>query len=75
MIRTYKIAYDTPSISGRSLITTIQQCDSQIGRGTCMPPTTFTWEPGKLEFKDVPFRSMARFAQSTRHQWGSTTTF
>jgi RHS repeat-associated protein len=52
--RVYKIAYDTPSISGRKLIKTIQQCDNRdVSVATCMPPTTFTWEHGTMRFKDV----------------------
>ena len=52
----YRIVYDTPTISKRALIKSVQECDRPAGAAeqvSCKPPTTFSWEPGKLEFQDV----------------------
>jgi len=44
----YTLAYDNASISGRSLLSTIQECD---GAGTCLPSTRFGWSPGIAGFQ------------------------
>ncbi|MCP3097667.1 FG-GAP-like repeat-containing protein [Myxococcus sp. K15C18031901] len=40
-LRSYSFTYRNDSVSGRSLLSTLQECDAQ---GACKRPTTFTWE-------------------------------
>ncbi|PRQ01022.1 putative deoxyribonuclease RhsC [Enhygromyxa salina] len=46
LVHRYELDYDTPTVTGRSLITAVRHCD---GEGVCKPATTFEWEPGELE--------------------------
>ena len=42
-LRMYKLRYDTPSVSGRSLLHSIEECD---GSSVCRVPVKFRWELG-----------------------------
>jgi RHS repeat-associated protein len=44
---TYTLSYTNDSVSGRSLLHSVQQCDAG---GTCKPATTFDWEEGASTF-------------------------
>ncbi len=50
IVTTYKLVYEAPSITGRSLLTRIQRCGRD---GVCMQPTQFTWEQGSYNFRHV----------------------
>ncbi len=50
IVTTYKLHYEAPSITGRSLLTRIQRCGRD---GACMQPTQFDWEPGSYDFRKV----------------------
>ena len=50
IVTTYKLHYEAPSITGRSLLTRIQRCGRD---GVCMQPTQFDWEPGSYDFRKV----------------------
>jgi len=41
----YELDYDAPSITGRSLLHAVRQCDAE---GVCKPDTTFEYELGEL---------------------------
>jgi hypothetical protein len=43
LVRDYKLAYQQGSATGRSQLASITLCG---GDGTCLPPTTFTWQNG-----------------------------
>ena len=49
-LRIYRLSYDTPSVTRRSLLKTIQECDAQatasLSFGVCRVPITFEWELG-----------------------------
>ncbi|WP_375757800.1 RHS repeat-associated core domain-containing protein [Corallococcus exercitus] len=49
VLRTYTLRYDNKSISKRSLLREVQECD---GFGTCKLPVQFDWEQGSWEFED-----------------------
>nr|WP_253899979.1 RHS repeat-associated core domain-containing protein [Corallococcus carmarthensis] len=49
VLRTYTLRYDNKSISKRSLLREVQECD---GLGTCKLPVQFDWEQGSWEFED-----------------------
>ncbi|NVB39642.1 HNH endonuclease [Pseudenhygromyxa sp. WMMC2535] len=51
LVHRYALDYDTPSITGRSLLHAVRQCDAQ---GVCRPDTTFAWTAGELDFDAVP---------------------
>nr|WP_255216854.1 SpvB/TcaC N-terminal domain-containing protein [Pseudenhygromyxa sp. WMMC2535] len=51
LVHRYELDYDTPSITGRSLLHAVRQCDAQ---GVCRPDTTFAWTAGSLDFDTVP---------------------
>jgi RHS repeat-associated protein len=52
-VRSYRLGYsNTASITGRSLLTSIVECDGN-GVGTCKRPQTFDWSPGSLEFDPI----------------------
>jgi RHS repeat-associated protein len=68
--RDYRIVYNTPTITKRALISSIQECDRPAGSAsqvTCKPPTTFSWEPGKLEFQDVTQSFDGEIASFVQH--------
>ncbi|WP_223752231.1 RHS repeat-associated core domain-containing protein [Myxococcus sp. XM-1-1-1] len=48
LLRSYNLRYRNDSISSRSLLREIQECD---GFEVCARPTVFTWELGNLVFK------------------------
>jgi RHS repeat-associated protein len=49
-IRHYDLSYTRPSISSRSLLSSIGECD---GNGTvCKAPTTFAWQAGAFSFTE-----------------------
>ena len=55
--RTYKLGYSNNSISGRTLLTGLQECDGVVNlvsnsTETCKPPTTFQWSMGNTAFTD-----------------------
>ncbi|MCA9686930.1 MAG: hypothetical protein KC457_32490, partial [Myxococcales bacterium] len=50
LVHRYELDYDTPTVTGRSLLHALRQCDAL---GVCRPDTTFSWEPGELAFADV----------------------
>ena len=50
LVHRYELDYDTPTITGRSLLHALRQCDAL---GVCRPDTTFSWEPGELAFADI----------------------
>jgi FG-GAP-like repeat len=47
LIREYRLSYDSNSITGRSLLASITECD---GNGTCLRPLEFGWSLGSYEF-------------------------
>ena len=49
LVRQYKLAYDTGSLSGHSRLVSLSECD---GAGQCYPPTVFTWQNGSNTFID-----------------------
>ncbi|MBN1209562.1 MAG: VCBS repeat-containing protein [Myxococcaceae bacterium] len=49
-VREYRFGYGTPSISGRTLLTSLQECD---GVGVCKSPTIFNWTPGMTSFQRI----------------------
>ena len=58
VVKAYKLTYDDARpMTKRFVVSTIQECDG-LGTATsgavCKPPTTFGWEPGKLEFQEGP---------------------
>jgi RHS repeat-associated protein len=40
LVRDYRVSYDTDSVNGRSLVSSLQDCD---GSANCLPTTSFTW--------------------------------
>ncbi|WP_426750757.1 FG-GAP-like repeat-containing protein [Myxococcus sp. Y35] len=50
LLRSYRLVYGTPSISKRSVLTELYECD---GAGVCTAPTRFEWTPGSWEFEAV----------------------
>ncbi|WP_342379316.1 FG-GAP-like repeat-containing protein [Myxococcus stipitatus] len=48
LLRSYSLEYRNDSISSRSLLREIKECD---GLNVCARPTVFTWELGNLVFK------------------------
>ncbi|WP_434348867.1 RHS repeat-associated core domain-containing protein [Myxococcus virescens] len=49
LLRSYTLRYDNQSISKRSLLREVQECD---GLGTCKLPVQFDWEKGSWEFEE-----------------------
>lgn len=49
LLHTYTLRYDNQSISKRSLLREVQECD---GLGTCKLPVQFEWEKGSWEFEE-----------------------
>ncbi|PRQ10120.1 putative deoxyribonuclease RhsC [Enhygromyxa salina] len=47
----YQLTYANPSITGRSLLQAVQQCDA---KQVCKPATRFEWEPGEHGFEPTP---------------------
>jgi len=43
LVKQYKLAYDTGSVSKRSRLIKVWECD---GANSCYPPTVFTWQNG-----------------------------
>jgi RHS repeat-associated protein len=50
VLRSYDLHYRNDSISKRSLLDQVQECD---GSGVCTPPTRFDWSLGGEGFSDV----------------------
>lgn len=50
VLRSYELIYRNDSISKRSLLSQIKECD---GSKVCMPPTTFEWSLGDGTFQRV----------------------
>jgi hypothetical protein len=44
LVYRYELDYETPTITGRSLLHAVRHCDA---KGVCKPDTTFTWELGE----------------------------
>ncbi|WP_187345105.1 RHS repeat-associated core domain-containing protein [Cystobacter ferrugineus] len=51
LLRSYRLWYTTPSISERSLLSGLRECD---GAGVCKRPTHFGWSLGDTGFDDIP---------------------
>ncbi|RKG77962.1 RHS repeat-associated core domain-containing protein [Corallococcus terminator] len=49
LLRTYTLQYSNGSLSKRSLLSEIKECD---GQDICNLPVRFDWEPGSWEFDD-----------------------
>lgn len=49
LLRTYTLRYENLSITKRSLLREVQECD---GLGTCKLPVQFDWEKGSWEFEE-----------------------
>ncbi|NVI97980.1 VCBS repeat-containing protein [Myxococcus sp. AM009] len=49
LLRSYTLRYDNQSVSKRSLLREVQECD---GLGTCKLPVQFDWEKGSWEFEE-----------------------
>jgi RHS repeat-associated protein len=47
VLKHYKFAYTTPSITGEKLLQSISECDAS---NVCKRPTTITWESGSLTY-------------------------
>lgn len=47
LLREYRLGYRDDSITERSLLETIAECD---GGNVCLEPVEFTWSPGSYEF-------------------------
>lgn len=53
VLKSYRMQYHPGgSISGRSLLSTIAECD---GQDKCKAPISFEWERGSLTFTETPF--------------------
>jgi RHS repeat-associated protein len=46
LVRRYSLAYETKSITKRSLLASLTECD---GANVCLPKTSFTWEYGSWD--------------------------
>jgi len=57
MLWTYTLSYENDSVSGRSLLNSVQQCDSN---SVCKPATTFNWEKGASTFTEQSITSEQR---------------
>ncbi|WP_426744950.1 RHS repeat-associated core domain-containing protein [Myxococcus faecalis] len=51
LLRYYDFDYTEGTVSKRSLLTTLRECD---GSSICKPPLHFEWEQGSWEFKTPP---------------------
>ncbi|KIG13001.1 Rhs family protein [Enhygromyxa salina] len=51
LVHRYELDYASPSITERSLLHAVQQCDA---KQVCKPATTFEWEPGEHGFEKTP---------------------
>jgi len=51
LLRRYRFSYQNESITGRSLLTRVQECDPS---DVCLNALEFDWSPGSWEFDDVP---------------------
>ncbi|MBZ4416289.1 RHS repeat-associated core domain-containing protein [Myxococcus sp. RHSTA-1-4] len=51
VLRRYLLSYINTSVSGRSLLSSVQECDIHA---VCKPPVRFDWELGSWEFIDKP---------------------
>lgn len=52
LIRVYHFSYERPSITGRSLLTSLVECSGEQGQiGTCKDRTHFRYELGELGFE------------------------
>ncbi|MCG8434807.1 MAG: FG-GAP-like repeat-containing protein, partial [Gammaproteobacteria bacterium] len=47
LVRKYNLSYTQGAKTGRSLLTSVQECTAT---DTCLPPTTFTWQQGSNGF-------------------------
>jgi RHS repeat-associated protein len=52
---TYTLRYNNDSVSGRSLLHSVKQCDAS---GLCKPETTFDWEKGASTFTRTQYLSL-----------------
>jgi RHS repeat-associated protein len=52
---TYTLDYKNDSVSGRSLLHSVKQCDAS---GLCKPETTFDWEKGASTFSPTQYLSL-----------------
>jgi RHS repeat-associated protein len=53
LLREYRLSYETTSITGRSLLNAVTECD---GAGVCLSPHEFEWSQGDYEFEVVDDR-------------------
>ncbi|WP_205525665.1 RHS repeat-associated core domain-containing protein [Pyxidicoccus trucidator] len=51
VLRSYDFTYVNMSVSGRSLLSSVQECD---GAGICKSPVRFDWQLGSWDFVDKP---------------------
>jgi RHS repeat-associated protein len=49
VVRTYELEYDNSSITGKSRLLSLTECDTET---VCKPPTTFTWGQGESGYTD-----------------------
>jgi hypothetical protein len=49
-VRKYKLGYQNNSVTQRSLVASITECD---GKDVCKAPLTFDWELGSTTFRDI----------------------
>ena len=50
MLREYRLSYRNDSISGRSLLSRVTECDHE---GICLKPLELGWSLGSYEFDDI----------------------
>jgi RHS repeat-associated protein len=50
LLREYRMTYRSDSITGRSLLSTLAECD---GAGACKRPLTFDWSLGSYQFEEL----------------------
>ena len=50
LVRSYRLAYENDSVTQRSLLSTLTECD---GLGVCKAPLMFSWELGSMAFLDI----------------------
>lgn len=48
LLRSYQLAYKNNSVSGRSLLASVTECD---GTGACKTPLAFEWSLGQLDYE------------------------
>jgi len=56
-LREYRLSYQNASITGRSQLTTVTECDGRASAGAadgaCKTPLTFTWSQGSPDFTPI----------------------